>query len=253
MLNFIPRLGRYFFAICLGAFAVQYFVFLHRPNDLVNIPPYAIGRAPSAFLVGAGLLIAAVSIASGVRAALFTRLVGAAFLLEFLIYHVARIYSNLASGNLRTRAFETLAIAGAAFVLGAIFSTKSSAPPGPVESTANFGRLLVAVSLAVFGVEHFMYHNSIASLIPAWMPGHHFLAYFTGAAFLAASLSFATGRLARLAGSLLALMFFIFVATLHAPLVAHSCRSANLWSSMFVAFTMCAIGLILAESFPANS
>lgn len=193
--------------------------------------------------------MAAVCMASGIRGALASKLLGAAFLLDFLIFHVARLYSNLASGNLRTRAFETLTIAGAAFVLGAIFSRESSAPAGPVDATANFGRLLVTVSLVIFGIQRFIYHASIASLIPAWIPAHLFLAYFTGAAFFAAALSFATGQLARLAGLLLALMFFIWVVTLHAPLVVHSPHSGNLWSSMFVGLMMCAVGLILAESF----
>ena len=252
-MNWLPRLGRYFFAFAMGAFSVQYFLFLHHPESLVNIPPYSVVRPLSGFLVGLGLLIAAVCIASGIRGALASKLLGAAFLLDFLIFHVAQLYSNLASGNLRTRAFETLTLAGAAFGLGAIFSRKSSAPAGPVDATVNFGRLLVTVSLVIFGVQHFMYHTFIASLIPAWMPARIFLAYFTGAAFLAAALSFATGRLARVAGLLLALMLFIWVIILHAPLVAHSPHSANLWSSMFVAFTMCAVGLIIAESFRATT
>ncbi|HXT87408.1 MAG TPA: hypothetical protein VN745_10320 [Verrucomicrobiae bacterium] len=252
-MNLLARLGRYFFAFSMAAFSVQYFMLLHHPESLANVPPYTVGRSVSAFFVGLGLIIAAISMASGIRAALWSRLLGAAFLLDFLIFHVARIYSNLASGNLRTRAFETLTIAGAAFVLGAIFSRKLSAPAGPVDATANFGRLLVAVSLVIFGVQHFMYHTFIASLIPAWIPARLFLAYFTGAAFLAAALSFATGKLARLAGLLLALMFFIWVVALHAPLVAHSPHSANLWSSMFVAVTMCAVGLIVAESFSATT
>lgn len=253
MLKSLPRLGRFLFAFSLGAFAVQYFLFLHRPADLANIPPYTVGRPLSAVLVGAALLLSALSIVSGVRAALSTRVVGAAFLLDFLIYHVVRIYSHLPDGNLRTRAFETLAIAGAAFVLGATFSRNSSAPPEPIEATSNFGRLLVAVSLAIFGVQHFIYHGLIASLIPTWMPARVFLAYFTGAAFLAFAISFGAGKLARLAGLLLALMFLIFIATLHAPLVTRPPHSANLWSSMLVALTMCAIGLIVAESFPAKT
>ncbi len=252
-LNSLPRLGRYLFALCLSAFAIQYFLLLHRPADLGDIPPYTIGHPLAAVLVGAALLFSALSIISGVRAALSTRLVGAAFLLDFLIYHVARIYSNLGSGNLRTRAFETLTIAGVAFVLGAIFSIESSEPAEPLEATANFGRLLVAVSLAVFGVQHFMYHGLVASLIPSWMPARVFLAYFAGAAFIAAAVSFATGKLARLAGLALALVFLIFIVTLHAPLVAHSLYSANLWSSALVALTMCSVGLIIAESFSANT
>jgi hypothetical protein len=33
----------------------------------------------------------------------------------------------------------------------------------------------------VFGVDHFLALDLIASLVPAWMPGHLFLASLTGA------------------------------------------------------------------------
>lgn len=243
------RLGRYFFAVSMGAFGVQYLIFVHRATDLANIPPYTVARVVPAYLIGAGLMIAAVSIVSGFKAALSVRLLGAALLLDFLVFHAARILANLHSGNIRTRGFETLAMAGAAFVLGATFSAESSGVwSEPIDATANFGRLLVAVSLAIFGIQHFMGTNFIASLIPAWMPARLFLAYFTGTAFVAAALSFATGKLTRLAGILLALMFLIWVAMLHAPLVAHSLHNGNLWASMFVALNMAAIGLIIAEA-----
>lgn len=254
VLDFFLRLGRYLFAISIGAFALQYFVYAHRPQDLMNIPPYTIVHSISAYFAGAALLITALSIGSGIRAALSSRILGAGLLLDFLIFHAARLLHNLQNGNIRTRAFETLAIAGVSFVLGATFSReKSGFSTAPLDATENFGVLLVAISLAIFGAQHFMYHAYIASLIPSWIPARTFLAYFTGAAFLAAALSFVTRKVARLAGILLALMFLIWIAVLHAPLVAHSPHNGNLWSSLFVAVAMAGSGLILAESFPPKT
>src|SRR5256885_1650651 len=83
-----------------------------------------------------------------------------------------------------------------------------------------------------------MYHNFIASLIPKWIPGRLFLAYFTGAAFVAAALSIAVGKITRLAGILLAIMFLIWVVVLHAPRVAHAIHDANVWASMLVPVSM---------------
>lgn len=80
-----------------------------------------------------------------------------------------------------------------------------------------FGPLFYAASVAAFGTEHFTETAGIQSLIPVWIPWHYFWAYLVGACFIAAGLSLVTGIQARLAASLLALTFFLFVALMHFP------------------------------------
>jgi uncharacterized membrane protein YphA (DoxX/SURF4 family) len=80
-----------------------------------------------------------------------------------------------------------------------------------------FGPLFYAAPVAAFGTEHFTGAKVIASLVPAWIPWHLFWAYFVGACFIAAGLSLVTGFQARLAASLLALTFFLFVVLMDAP------------------------------------
>jgi uncharacterized membrane protein YphA (DoxX/SURF4 family) len=84
-----------------------------------------------------------------------------------------------------------------------------------------FGPLFYAAPVAAFGTEHFTVTKVIASIIPAWIPWHQFWVYFLGACFIAAALSLVTGIQARLAASLLALTFFLFVVLMHAPGWAH--------------------------------
>lgn len=79
------------------------------------------------------------------------------------------------------------------------------------------GPLFYAAPLAAFGTEHFTLTKVIASFIPAWIPFHQFWAYFVGACFVAAGLSLVTRIQARLAASLLALTFFLFVVLMDAP------------------------------------
>jgi uncharacterized membrane protein YphA (DoxX/SURF4 family) len=86
------------------------------------------------------------------------------------------------------------------------------------------GPLFYAAPLAAFGTEHFTLNEAIASIIPAWIPWHQFWAYFVGACFIAAALSMVTGIQARLAASLLALTFFLFVALMDAPAWAQNPR-----------------------------
>lgn len=84
-----------------------------------------------------------------------------------------------------------------------------------------FGPLFYAAPLAAFGTEHFTRTQLIASIVPRWIPWHLFWAYFVGACFIAAGLSLVTRIQARLAASLLALTFFLFVVLMDAPGWAH--------------------------------
>lgn len=79
------------------------------------------------------------------------------------------------------------------------------------------GPVFYAAPLAAFGTEHFTITNIIASLIPKWIPWHTFWAYLVGACFILAALSLVTRIQPRLAASLLALTFFLFVALMDAP------------------------------------
>ncbi|QNI32052.1 hypothetical protein H7849_24095 [Alloacidobacterium dinghuense] len=84
-----------------------------------------------------------------------------------------------------------------------------------------FGPLFYAAPVAAFGTEHFTLTKIIASIMPAWIPWHQFWVYFVGACFIAGALSLVTGIQSRLAASLLALTFFVFVALMHLPAWAH--------------------------------
>jgi uncharacterized membrane protein YphA (DoxX/SURF4 family) len=87
-----------------------------------------------------------------------------------------------------------------------------------------FGQLFYAAPLAAFGTEHFTLTQAIASIVPAWIPWHTFWAYFVGACFIAAGLSLVTRIQTRLAASLLALTFFLFVALMDVPAWAQNPR-----------------------------
>jgi uncharacterized membrane protein len=84
------------------------------------------------------------------------------------------------------------------------------------------GRVFVPASLAAFGAEHLVAAHGLSQMVPTWMPAHLLVAYFVGIALLAAAASIVSTRLIRVAAPLLGTMFFIFVLSLHIPLiVAH--------------------------------
>jgi hypothetical protein len=114
------------------------------------------------------------------------------------------------------------------------------------EVLSEVGRYMFAISLIIFAVQHFMYATFVATLVPAWIPGHLFWAYFVGVAFIAAALSIAANKGARLAGIMLGTMFLLWVVLLHAPRVAASPRNGNEWTSEFVALAMCGASFVMA-------
>src|SRR5215472_825529 len=80
-----------------------------------------------------------------------------------------------------------------------------------------FGPVFYATPIGAFGTEHFTLREAIASIVPDWIPWHTFWAYFVGACFVAAAFSLVTGIRTRLAASLLALTFFLFVVLMDVP------------------------------------
>jgi uncharacterized membrane protein len=143
-------------------------------------------------------------------------------------------------------------MAGAAFALAALAAKGSTSIPllsGATPFLAILGRYIVAFSLLVFGVQHFLYAQFIAFLVPAWMPAHLFLAYFTGAALIAAGLAIGTHLFSRLASMMLGVMFVLWFITLHVPralAAMHTAKDADEWSSAFVALGFAGASFVFA-------
>jgi uncharacterized membrane protein len=112
------------------------------------------------------------------------------------------------------------------------------------------GRIFVAISLVVFGVQHFIYGGFLATVVPAFMPGRKFWAYFVGVALVAAAIGIPTRMLGRPAATMLGVMFFLFVVLLHIPRIVGLSRDGNEWTSGFVALAMCGGAWILANAAP---
>ena len=122
----------------------------------------------------------------------------------------------------------------------------------PMEKQQMLGRILVAIALIVFGVQHFIYGGFVAGLVPEWMVGRLFWAYFVGVAFFAAAVGILYEKMARPAATMLGVMFFLFLILLHIPrIVAHS-NDGNEWTSGFVALAMCGLAWVLASASPLH-
>lgn len=86
-----------------------------------------------------------------------------------------------------------------------------------LEWAVALGPLFFATPMAVFAGDHLISPKLIATMVPAWIPGHLFWVYLVGAGLLAAALSIVTGKHSALAATLLGAMIFSFVLLIHVP------------------------------------
>jgi uncharacterized membrane protein YphA (DoxX/SURF4 family) len=245
----LSKLGRFFFAIPLIVFAIAYLARGRWQGGMPPVPPWTHGEHIFSYVAGAVLLVISISLLLNKEARLSATILGLLFMFCVVFLHAAKHFSGIIhDGNTRTRAFETLALGGAAFILAALVSKGSSIQ---FLSSANpmlavIGRYIYAFSMVIFGIQHFMYAQYIAFLVPKWMPAHLFLAYFTGTAFIAAGVAIATHIFSRLASILLGLMFFLWVVTLHTPRVIASPHNTDELVSLFVALAFSGSAILLA-------
>src|SRR5260370_1331603 len=249
--------GRLLFAIPIGAFGVQYIIYGRFMVGLPPVPHWTPGGPVFAYMTGIVLIAISLSILSKTKARLSAALLGIGFflcvvLLQTWFFNAAKISAILHNGTDRTRAFEPLALAGAAWVLAETLPNEKPSVPG-TGILALFGRFLFAISMIIFGIQHFEYAKFVASLIPSWIPGHLFWTYFTGAGFIAAGVSIMIKKYGRLGATLLGIMFLLWVAVLHAPRVAAHLHNGDEWSSAFVALAMCGASFIVAGTMAKKS
>ena len=121
--------------------------------------------------------------------------------------------------------------AGLLFLItGLISFRKEIASAVGVNKVVALASVFVASSLAVFGAEHLAGPRLLMQAVPAWMPARLFWAYFVGFALLAAALSLTFKKYVRWSTLLLAIMLFLFVASIHIPNVIANPKSRILWT-----------------------
>ncbi len=251
----IAKLGQPIFGITIAAVGVEHLVcaqmavqpFPARFHAIViPVIPWVPAHPWLAYLTGAALLVAGLTMLAGVRARAGAMLAGGILLGSDFILHLPRLVLVPGNWGLRGEVSEMLAFASAAFVLAATLPRADGSFGRWDRALANTGRVLFGISAVVFGVDHFLALKLIASLIPAWMPGHMFLASLTGSAMIVAGVSIVTKRLGDWAALGLGALFLMIVLTLHAARVIAAPHDPDEWSSALIALGMCGASWICA-------
>jgi uncharacterized membrane protein len=112
--------------------------------------------------------------------------------------------------------------------------------------------VLYGLCLIFFGTAHFIDLKDTLSLIPNWLPGHLFWAYFTGCTFIAAGLAILIDFQAGLAAALSALQISLFLLLVWIPIVGAGSKDPFQWSETIVNAALAAGAWVIADSYRAT-
>jgi uncharacterized membrane protein YphA (DoxX/SURF4 family) len=225
----LVRLGRLFTGVSLLAIGIQHFLYSGFIPDLGLVPHWAPAHTLCAWIAGAILLIAGISILTAKFARPISTFLGFVFLLSAFLRFTAHIPGMIHNIGDRGVFFELLACCAGSWMLASTFPPSSRLP---LISDARTARLATP---------------RLATLA-RWL---------FGIAFVAAGLSIAAHIWMRLSATLLGLMLFSWVVIVHAPRIAHALHNADEWNSGYVCLMMAGFALIAASlaasSSPENS
>ena len=84
---------------------------------------------------------------------------------------------------------------------------------------STIGRILFALPFGILGLNHFLMYSYYVGIVSSFIPGGGFTVIITGLALIAASLSIIIKKFVKLSCLLLALLLFIFIISIHIPML----------------------------------
>lgn len=215
----LARFGRICFALALIAFAAASFV----------VGDFVAGRAPAwpAGMPGRMALVYASFVAlsaAGVaiireRHAVRGALVASAMILVWaLLRQLPAAFADHQLGGAWTNLGKALALSGGA--VGVAASALMERPDVDARRAGMLhlvGRCSLGAFLLLAGIQHFLFTQFVATLVPAWIPGATFWTYVAAVALIAGGIGLVVPRTSRLAATLVGAMIFTWLLVLHIP------------------------------------
>ncbi len=244
--------GRTFFSIALVGLGIQHFVFREFVTGRAPAWPEAIGGGVAwAYLTGTAFIVIGVMIFSGKKARLAALLAAVLIFSWALLRHIPFVAADSLFSGAWTRAGKALTFVGGTLAIAATFPRMEADRLVPLLKLANLGHELIVVGrtclglfLVLTGIQHFMFTEFVASLIPRWFPGDPvFWTYFAGVALIAGGIGLFIPRTTRLAALLSGLMVFSWFWIIHLP---RTLLSTSDGIAVFEALAVSGIAFVLA-------
>jgi len=193
---------------------------------MAMVPSYMPWRLFWAYFFGFALLSASLSIATKIQVRWSGLLFGIA-MFSFVV--MMDIPGSLASPRDRfgwTLTLREMMFGGGGWILaGNALREQSHGQGGSKFITV--GRVLIGIAAIFYGIEHFLHPANVpgvplAKFIPAWIPGHLFISYLTGAILVVAGVSILLARKTRMAATYLGTWIVLLVVFIYGPILIAS-------------------------------
>jgi uncharacterized membrane protein len=242
-------LGRFFFAVSMMALGIRQLLTAEFVRLVPPLPAWVPWHPFWACLVGVVLLAAGMAIILERKALWAAAALGALILFDFLFLHLPQAAADPLVGFMWTNPAKALAMLG-----GVILVARSLPPeaggPSPLargfEKAGFLGPLFLAGFLILGGIQHFVYADFVAKLVPGWIPGPYLWVYFTGIALIAGGVGMLVPKTARLAALMSGIMMLLWVILLHIPRALADLHNIGETSGVFEALALSGAAFILA-------
>jgi uncharacterized membrane protein len=248
----ILRIGRAFFAIALIGLGVEHFIFRDFVTGRAPVWPASIpGGLMWAYLSGIVLIVAGGAILFQ-KAARAAAIVAAVLIGSWaLLRHIPVILGEAFLSGAWTRAGKAMTLAAGALAIAATVPPLKAAGSARLLKLANrdhefivLGQVCLGLFLLLTGIQHFMFTEFVASLIPDWFPGNAvFWTYFAGVALLAGGIGLFITRTTHVAALLSGVMVFSWFWIVHIP---RTFVGVSDGIAVFEALAVSGIALVLA-------
>jgi uncharacterized membrane protein len=214
------------------------------------VPKAMAGREALAYLCAIISLFSGVGLLFQRVAVVAARVLLAYLVLWLLLLRVPEVFLS-PTVDFWWAACKTAVMAAGAWVLYAWFATdwdRQHLGFATGENGLRIARVLYGLALIPFGWAHFAYLKATAPLVPACLPWHVALAYFTGGTFIVAGIAMIVGVLARLAAGLSALQIGMFTMLVWVPIVVAGANAFQ-WTEFVVSSALTAGAWMVADSY----
>ena len=254
-LDKILPFGRLFYAIPMAVFGTEHLV--DAPDIAQLVPSWMPAHLFWTYLVGVALISAALSI-------IFKRCprLAATLLGIMLSLFVAMIPIPAIVAQPRERLFWVLALRDLSFAGGAFAFAGSQMQLRRTNGShwlVTLGRFIIGTAAVVFGVEQFLHPTLVPGVplnrvTPAWIPGHIFWTYLSGAVLVATGACILINVKARLAATYLGIMILLLMLFIYLPiLIAEPLSIANGLNYFFDTLVFGGAALVLADAIGEGS
>jgi uncharacterized membrane protein len=247
--NAFLKLSHLLFVMALISFGIEIFIFRNPLSSLMTIPGSILGYRLLIYIIGTVFIVGGLFIILKIKIRLNSIVILLVLIILTLLFKLPKLINDLFNPNLWTTSFEMIALCGGCLILlGSLTQTQDKQINKKENIDTRIGSYLFLSLLIVVGIQHFMYADFISTLVPTWIPGHIYWAYFVGIAFLATAVSIILRIKIVIITSLSGLMFLLWVLILHLPRVISNIHTETEWTSLFVALAMSGISFMISET-----